>query len=187
MLTLKEMFENDPQRLVDKQILFEFNEVAGKVKLINGTAAGGAWQEFEFVDGPFAGRKIYCADSGIDERSGDARTFQYVVHYDDDGFLFNKDPSKDLTNSQTEAGGGFYPAWDGTIFTIKNYTDGADKEVLVSLNAVLGAIFNNTPDNSHRDRLIQIIADDLAGNGHEAAATAIPELWERYKSLGKTT
>jgi hypothetical protein len=111
MPTVKELLEDDPGRLVQDATLFEFNEVPGHVKLIDGWAAGGAWQVFEFVDGPFVGRTISCA--------ADRLTFEYRAHCNDDGFLFNRDPAREVKDTETECPGGFYPEWDEMIFTIK--------------------------------------------------------------------
>ena len=117
------LMDEDPQRLVDEQILFRFDGVDGEVKLIDGWAAGGSWLEFEFVAGPFAGRKVWCSDNNDDP--GLARSFTYLSCECDDGFFFNPDPSKEPEcsgrhgkNVDVVSGGGFYPEWHGRTFVI---------------------------------------------------------------------
>jgi len=114
-MTIKKMFDENPQKLIDDEVRFEFNEVAGKVVLIAGVAAGGAWFGFKFVAGPYTGREIYCEDARIKQ----GECYRYLVHCSDDGMLFNKNPNIALEDTQDEWGGEYYPEWDEMVFTIK--------------------------------------------------------------------
>jgi len=77
--TIREMFDQNPDRMIDEAIPFTFKEVPGRVKLFDAVAAGCAYYVFEFIDGPFRGRKIFCTDV--------YRTpmFHYAVHDRSDG------------------------------------------------------------------------------------------------------
>ncbi len=106
-----ELLDRDPQLLIDTEEQFEFNEVPGKVVLTDGVAAGRAWYGFRFVDGPYAGKVVYCY-----EQPGPR--FEYVAHACDDGLWFNVDP--DMREQDCEdCGGDYVPELDGKMLTIK--------------------------------------------------------------------
>lgn len=109
------LFDEDPQKLVDDQTRFEFDEVEGEVILIDGVAAGEAWSIFEFVSGPFVGRKI-AAMNTYDDEGKDEAEFNYVGHCTSDGMTFNVDPAR--AADVEDWGGGYYPEWDGMLFSV---------------------------------------------------------------------
>jgi hypothetical protein len=106
--------EGNLQKLITDATPFEFVETPGHVKLFDTVVAGGFWYGFEFIDGPFAGRKIMCTDSMCDEGS-----FRYAVHASEDGFVFNVDPAVVLTDGYDDWGGDFLPEWNGQVFYYK--------------------------------------------------------------------
>ena len=55
-----------------------------------------------------------------------------------------------------------------------------DEDRMVSVDAVLCAIFNNQSERG--EDLIKCVIDDLRGNGYDEAAKVIPALWARYLS-----
>ncbi len=118
---IRRLFLEDPKELTDDAVLFEFVETDGQVKLVDALAAGGAWYEIEFVSGSFAERRIWCSTYGGPGLSEEGPIqLQYQAHTTDDGFLFNRDPDRQLDDSKDEVdGGGYYPAWDGKVLTVK--------------------------------------------------------------------
>jgi hypothetical protein len=112
---MQELFVNDPQKLIDDETIFQFNEVAGNVKLVNGVAAGGPWFVFEFVSGPYAGKQIACMADDIYELD-EVANFTYALNCCDDGMFFNKDPA---LGDEDDWGGSYVPELDGQVFTVK--------------------------------------------------------------------
>ncbi len=119
----------DGQKMIDSGELFEFNEIEGKVKLIDGVAAGEPYYGFEFVDGPLAGKKIYCARVWDDG-------FEYGVNESSDGMEFNVDPEK-KTEETDDWGGDYLPELTGKTLTVKEDAPGIQtlSELIKSLEA----------------------------------------------------
>lgn len=115
---LLRLLDEDPQQLIDSGQEFEFNEVDGRVKLIDGVAAGTEFQEFEFVSGPYAGKKLFCS---VDYDGGKVCGWLYDVNVNSDGFLFNWDPSDDVSNigDGEVTGGDYLPELDGVYLTLR--------------------------------------------------------------------
>ena len=115
---IQELFVNDPQKLIDDAVVFNFNEVEGDVVVINGVAAGGPWIGFKFLTGQLKGKKIYCQASDIYEVD-EIASFEYSAHCSDDGMLFNKDPQRFDPTTMDDWGGDYLPILDGEVFTVK--------------------------------------------------------------------
>ena len=115
---IQDLLVDDPQKLIDDEVRFSFNEVVGTVVTVDGVAAGGAWEAFKFLDGPFAGKVLYCQADDIWEHDQVA-SFEYSAHCCDDGMLFNKDPERFNPDKDEDWGGDYVPELDGRVFTIK--------------------------------------------------------------------
>ena len=118
MRMIQKLLVEDPQKLIDDEMVFQFNEVEGGAKLVDGVAAGGPWLIFEFVDGPLKGKKIACQADDIYELD-EVANFTYSAHCSDDGMLFNKDPNRFDPKIHDDWGGNYLPELDGATFTIK--------------------------------------------------------------------
>ncbi len=115
---LLKMFDEEPQRLIDSEQEFEFNEVEGRVKLIDGVAAGVAFHEFEFVSGKYAGKRMFCS---VRFDRGALCGWLYEVNVNSDGFLFNWDPSVDVSDigDGEMFDGDYLPELDGMYLTLR--------------------------------------------------------------------
>lgn len=112
-MTTKELFKlilEDPQQAVDAEIEFCFVGVVGSVRMVDGFAAGSAWYQFEFLTGPFVGKKPYCLEAfGYDRK---IPGFQHLLDANDDGEVFNS------TTPNTEAMGDPIPELNGRTLRI---------------------------------------------------------------------
>jgi len=110
---LEEVIDKDPQTLVDEAVEFGFKDVEGRVKLVDGVAAGGPWHQFEFLTGPYAGKKPFFA-GGFPARDG----FKHIVNASDDGMRFNE--TSEIENTDGDSWGGDpIPELDGeTVFIV---------------------------------------------------------------------
>ena len=115
---IKWLIEEDPQKLVDGNVVFCFEEIEGDVRLTDGVAAGGPWMVFTFDTGPYAGKTIACTDDNYGNYDR-GLTFTYLAHASDDGMLFNKDPSRFDPAHDDDLGGDFIPELDGKVLTLK--------------------------------------------------------------------
>lgn len=107
---LKIMDEN-PQQLIDDKTEFEFEEIPGNVKLVDGVAAGTDFFGFEFVTGPYAKKTLYC-ECLRDYETGRLYSWTYNTDVNSDGFLFN-------WKNREENQGDHVPELDGKILTLK--------------------------------------------------------------------
>lgn len=77
---------------------FDSTVLGGRVRVVNGLAAGGAWYMLEVLDGPRTGARLWVDDDLV-----------YWADVSDDGFLLNQarpDPDND-------EGGAYFPDLDG--------------------------------------------------------------------------
>lgn len=115
--TLKLAYDN-PQKLLDDGVELEFDNIPGKAKMVDSWMAATEYHVFEFVSGPYAGKKLFCdVDYGKDTVVG----WQYNTNVNSDGFLFNWNPNEDVSNigDGEVTGGDHVPELDGVAFTIK--------------------------------------------------------------------
>jgi hypothetical protein len=122
MKSLRERFLENPQELVDQEVILQFNEVEGDVKLVDGVAAGGPWMVFKFETGPYAGKTIACTDDnfGEDGYGLTGLSFTYLANVSDDGMLFNKDPERFDPETDDDCGGDYIPELDQMTLTVKD-------------------------------------------------------------------
>lgn len=76
----------------------EFQSDAGKIVVRDGVAAGGSWLLVAFTEGSMASRKIWMMN--------DAMSAEYFPHAREDGFLFNVDTSREISDTDTVVEGG---------------------------------------------------------------------------------
>jgi hypothetical protein len=109
-----EMILENGQSMIDGSNVFEFNEVEGDVKLVDGIMAGEPYYGFEFVSGPHAGKTIYCTR----EWGPEEVVFRYDVDDSSDGMNFNLSPEQKKAEDDDGAGD-FILDLDMQTFTIK--------------------------------------------------------------------
>ena len=115
---IQKLFVDDLKKLIDDEVVLEFEQIEGRAILVDGVAAGGSWLFFRFLDGLLAGKVLACAADDVYEYEQKA-TFQYLAHRSDDGMLFNKDPERFDPEEHDDWGGDYVPQLDGQVFTIK--------------------------------------------------------------------
>lgn len=109
------LFNDDPQRLVDEEIELNFGKY-GKVKLVDGIAAGVPFYGFKFLTGKYVGKTIYCTRDvifqyGVEPQPAEDRWI-YAADIESDGFRFNCEDE--------DCAGDYIPELDEVIFELKN-------------------------------------------------------------------
>jgi len=111
---------------IENELTFEFLEVEGRARYFDFIVAGEDFYGFEFVSGPYEGRRIFCRRVFGDEDNDTAPLkFYYSADVSSDGMVLNRDPSRPLGPDEEGDslegiwGGGYYPDWDTVSFTIK--------------------------------------------------------------------